>query len=277
MAAGQSSPRREGLSVTTLVIAAIASAVAAIVTSTFWRGGTIVTAAMSPVIIAIVKELLARPIQSDVVRKPLKAATGSVGTVTNRRFDHQHERERGVRVGARSGPSSSGLPSRRPDRAEDVAAPTPGDRVLGTTPMRTYGTSRRKLRIGVAVATGLVAFAIAFVVLTVPELVFGGSIAGGGRTTLVPGGSSKATTKTSTSTSPGSSSGSGSQTSTTTTQQATPPSGSQTSTTTSPLQSPPSQSTPPSNAAPRSGGSSGSQAPPSSGGSSGSGGSSPGG
>ena len=264
MAAAESSHRREGLSVQTLVIAAVASAVAAIVTSTFWRGGTIFTAALSPVIIAIVKELLARPIQSDVVRKPLKAASGGVGAVTNRRFER--ERERGVRVGARAGASYPALPPRRGGRAEDLGAPTPGDRVLGTTPMRTYGTSRRKLRIGVAVATGLVAFAIAFVVLTLPELVFGGSIAGGGRTTLVPG---SGRTTTNQSTSPGSSSGS--QTSTSTTPQATPPSGSQTSTTTSPLQSPPSQPAPPSGAAPQSGGSSGGQSPPSGGGSSGSG------
>jgi hypothetical protein len=42
------------LSVSTLLIAAVASAVAAFVTSQVWTGGTLMTAALSPVIVALV-------------------------------------------------------------------------------------------------------------------------------------------------------------------------------------------------------------------------------
>ena len=66
--------KREGLSLQTLVIAAIASGTAAIVTSHFWKAGTAFTAAMTPVIVAILKELLAKPIESDLVRREVVKA-----------------------------------------------------------------------------------------------------------------------------------------------------------------------------------------------------------
>src|SRR3954471_11090437 len=68
----------EGLSLQTLVIAAAASAAAAVIVSHVWKNGTVVAAAMTPVIVAIVKELLARPMESEIVRKPVsKIASGS--------------------------------------------------------------------------------------------------------------------------------------------------------------------------------------------------------
>ena len=62
--------KERDLSLRTLAIAAIASGIAAIVTSTFWKNGTFVTAALTPVIVAFVKEGLQRPIESDLVRRP---------------------------------------------------------------------------------------------------------------------------------------------------------------------------------------------------------------
>src|SRR5215211_4068238 len=51
------------LSLRTLVIASMASATAAVVTSQFWVRGTWIAAAMTPVIVALVQELLHRPTQ----------------------------------------------------------------------------------------------------------------------------------------------------------------------------------------------------------------------
>src|SRR3954454_15238839 len=62
----------EGLSLQTLVLAAASSAAAAIIVSHVWKNGTVVAAAMTPVIVAIVKELLAKPMDSEIVRRPVQ-------------------------------------------------------------------------------------------------------------------------------------------------------------------------------------------------------------
>src|SRR4051812_31000576 len=68
----------ESLSLQTLLIAAAASAAAAVIVSRLWKDGTVVAAAMTPGIVAIVKELLAKPMESELVRKPVsKLASGS--------------------------------------------------------------------------------------------------------------------------------------------------------------------------------------------------------
>src|ERR1700712_71013 len=82
MAQGKGSTSGEGLSLQTLVIAAAASAVAAVVVSHVWKGGTVIAAAMTPVIVSIMKELLAKPMDSEIVKKPVqqvsKIASGRV-------------------------------------------------------------------------------------------------------------------------------------------------------------------------------------------------------
>jgi uncharacterized membrane protein YvlD (DUF360 family) len=130
-----------GLSLRTLVIAAIASAAAAIVTSAFWKGGTVISAAITPVIVSIIKEIVERP--RDVVRR------ASAFTTTS---------DRGAR------------------RDAPVA------------PIRTYGKpARRRIHLKVALVTGLIAFVIAALALTVPELLFGGSVASKSGTTIFGG------------------------------------------------------------------------------------------
>src|SRR5437763_9738889 len=49
------------LSPQTLIVASLASLTAAIVTSTFWQRGTPITAAITPVLVAIASELYSRP------------------------------------------------------------------------------------------------------------------------------------------------------------------------------------------------------------------------
>src|SRR5438128_368154 len=55
--------RRSGFNPVTLVIAAISAVAAAIVVSKIWSGGTLMATAMTPVIVAVVKEMLERPAQ----------------------------------------------------------------------------------------------------------------------------------------------------------------------------------------------------------------------
>src|SRR3954449_7822689 len=79
MAVAQS-PRneRDGLSLQTLVVAAAASGVAAVLTSHFWKDGTVFAAAMTPVVVSIVKEALQKPLQSDAVRRSATSARRAV-------------------------------------------------------------------------------------------------------------------------------------------------------------------------------------------------------
>lgn len=54
--------RSSDIDLLTLVIAAVASGVAAYVTSQVWAGGTLISASITPVIVALVKEALNRPV-----------------------------------------------------------------------------------------------------------------------------------------------------------------------------------------------------------------------
>jgi hypothetical protein len=162
----QPPPPRSGgeLEVTTLAIAAAASAVTAFITSQVWVNGTLVTAAISPIIVALVKESLSRP-----ARK--------VKTV---------RLVRGGRVTGGDAPATDERPI--PDSAAYEGE--------ALTPMTVYGRDRGRFsskRLRIAIVTGLLAFGIVVAVFTLPELVAGSSIGGGGnhRTTLFGGTPSK--------------------------------------------------------------------------------------
>ncbi len=140
----------EGLSLRTLIIAAIASAAAAIVTSAFWKNGTVISAAITPVIVSIIKEIVERP--RDVVRRASPFTTTSTPA------------------------TSRTLPD--PGGRRDA----PG------APIRTYAKpARRRIHLKVALVTGAIAFLLAAAALTLPELVFGGSVASKGHTTFFGG------------------------------------------------------------------------------------------
>ena len=61
---GSEQRNQGGLSVKTLLIAGAASAVAALVIPMIWRPGTVFAAAMTPIIVALVSELLRRPVET---------------------------------------------------------------------------------------------------------------------------------------------------------------------------------------------------------------------
>jgi hypothetical protein len=186
--------KREGLSLTTLVVAALASGVAAVVVSHVWQDGTVIAAAMTPVLVSVLKEAFQRPIESDVVRrsasKVSKVATSALPA-----------------TGARgSSASTSTLPPPSSGQHGNGNGNGNGDRVdvVMAGPRRTYGgggdssgrddgflsrLSGRRLKL--AIVTGLLAFVVAVAALTLPELIFGGSVtSGGGSTTIFGGGSS---------------------------------------------------------------------------------------
>src|SRR4051794_13483160 len=126
----------EGLSLQTLVVAAAASAVAAIVVSPLWKDGTVIAAAMTPVIVTIVKEMLQRPMESELVRKPVQ----QVGRIASGRL---------VTPGRPRGTGDPVVPR------DPVVPPTeqhdggPGNGAGSARPgelsqMRTYGRTRRR-------------------------------------------------------------------------------------------------------------------------------------
>jgi hypothetical protein len=147
------------LSIRTLAIASLASATAAILTSQFWVGGTPIAAAVTPVIVALVSEMLHRPTEA-IARRVTSERTAILDPPVEEK------------------PPSQGAP-----RRESTSEP----------PVRVYSTQRpalgrrRKIAVGVVATTAVLAFAIAAVALTVPELITGRSLVKSDRnTTLVP-------------------------------------------------------------------------------------------
>jgi hypothetical protein len=143
---------RGGVDLQTLVITAVASACAAYVTSEIWAPGTLVSAALTPVIVALVKEALAKP--AEVVTRAVP-----------------------VRGMVRSAHSDEPYDPVQPFGPEDERIAQHGE-IAGSSrpfPRRAWKT---------AVITGLLGFLVAAVIITVPELVSGKSVTGGGDTTL---------------------------------------------------------------------------------------------
>jgi hypothetical protein len=142
------------------------------------------------VIVAIASELYSRP-----ARRITELSSRAGAARVRRASQEVREPER----------VPSGVPPGR--RLPDAVRP-PDEPELG--PMRVYRTEQRsspirRVHIRAALITAALAFVIAAAVLTLPELVFGGSVASHGRTTLFGGGhksSHKSTQKQSTQTAP---------------------------------------------------------------------------
>ena len=169
MATQAQQPKREGLSLQTLLIASAASLTAAIVVHKVWQGGAILGAAITPVIVAVVSEALKKPAEALTTAKPRVTPATSRRTPT------------GTRVHEPAGdPRDPGLPPPSYARPkEDRFGIWEADK-----PAWHERLTRRHLKI--ALVTGLVAFAIAAVFLTGANLVTGGA-GGGDRFTLLPG------------------------------------------------------------------------------------------
>jgi hypothetical protein len=158
-------PRKQqsGLSIKTLLIAAAASAIAAYVVPMFWKPGTVFAAAMTPIIVTIVSELLKRPVDT-------------VSAVTARR-------------------TTGGAVVLEPTHEEpfDPLAPI-SDEELEALPETTTqrAVHRRRPLTGrqwkLAVGSGLLAFLCAAAVVTASELIAGDPVSSNsGRTTFFGG------------------------------------------------------------------------------------------
>lgn len=149
-----------GLSVPTLVIASLSSLAAALFINTFWKGGAILGAAVTPVIVALVSEMLRKPVS---------------------RFEtlREERRERSRRGRETFGPPS---PAGEPPREDRFG-------IWGEeTPPQLFGGRLNARHLKIALATGIAAFVLVTVGLTAAEMVFGGSAGGGDRRTTIFGG-----------------------------------------------------------------------------------------
>ena len=170
MSRSDTSRSGSGLDLPTLLTTAIASAVAAYVTSQLWAPGTLAAAAFTPVIVALIKEALAKP--AEVVTRAVPV--------------------RGV-VRSAPPPGQPDEPDETPETIEARIAQ------LGEAPgVSRPGRTRRNWQI--AVVTGLLGFLIAAVIITVPELVAGSSASGGDRGTTIFGGKKRSASSTPTDT-----------------------------------------------------------------------------
>ncbi len=190
-----------------LAVAALAAATAAVVTSKLWPGGTLISTAMTPVIVTLVKEWLRKPAEriSAVSAKAPKVAARVVSApLGDRRPGAPAGPPGGRRELAGRGfdePAPPPVPPAPGEDLQDLVVPAPGSPDAGTPPRETFVEPARGLPSGyrlyrrhpfrwrLALVTGLLAFAVGAAVLTVPELVFGGAVATRRSTTVFGGGS----------------------------------------------------------------------------------------
>ena len=188
------------LNLRTLVIASAASATAALVVSRLWIAGTWIAAAMTPVIVTLVSEMLRRP--TDALAR---GVTADRPVLPDPEAPARPEAAAAQRVAQRLRSEDLPLP--------DPEAPPPppvSRRAAPPAPTRVYRSEaarsrprRRKVAYGVVFGTAALAFVIAVLVLTVPELIAGDSIGkNSGRTTLFGGSKKKSQNESGSSTTP---------------------------------------------------------------------------
>jgi hypothetical protein len=168
---GHPEPQRERpagrISLQTLIIASVASAAASFAASRIWGPGTLVSAAATPVVVALVSEFLRRPVQTAVATAKKVPPVQAFPDVLRR---------------------GTAVPEDLTSGREEPAELTP-DPATRTEP------SRFRPRWRLAVGTGLVAFAIVLAFYTVPDLLAGRSITGNGQPTTFFGGSTTVKSK----------------------------------------------------------------------------------
>ncbi len=153
-----------GLSLQTLLISSLAAVAAAIVVPMFWERGSIIATAITPIIVAVVSEVLNRPAAAIKTAAPRVTRRTATGAAVRSRTP--------TGVGAR-GDGPEQLPPRRDD------------------PFGLYEQERPRNRrpLKIALLTGLLAFVIGAGVVTASELaVFGHSVGQSKRSTGLFGG-----------------------------------------------------------------------------------------
>lgn len=160
-----------GLSVTTLLVASGSAAAAAVIVPLFWERGSLVAAAITPIIVTLTSEALKRPVE--------KVSTVGVWRRT----------PQGTAVRQTGGRDFEPLD---PEERLEIDPEQTDDPFGLREPERGGFFSRR--RVVLALVTGLLAFGIAAVVVTASELaIFGDSVSREHRTTFFGGKSTDAT------------------------------------------------------------------------------------
>lgn len=174
------------LEIRRLVIASIASALAAVIVSQFSVAGTWIAAALTPVFVILIQEALHKPTN-----------------VLAERFTSNRTAVLPEGTGGGAPPPARELRARREETLPRRAAAEPGSEPGGAEPpVRVYRSgagggqvrpraARRKIAIGTIAVTALLAFAIAAFAITGTELVTGGSIGKSDKHTTLFGGKQK--------------------------------------------------------------------------------------
>jgi hypothetical protein len=177
---GTAPKRASDVSPRMLLITAGASALAALITSTFWEGGTVISAAFTPVFIAVVKEGVRRP-------------TDHVAARVRRQQRRARRRPRAAPFDAEvhdlPPEDHSGPGEWKEITLHDEAQPAPPSEPTPSPPPARRGSPRFQMtprRWRIALITGGLGFLIALAVITLPELVFGKSLTGGDSLTFFP-------------------------------------------------------------------------------------------
>ena len=187
-----------GISVETLIIASLASAAASFAASRIWGSGTLVSAAATPVVVALISEFLRRPVQTVAASASAKQVRKVRGVPAIRKRTIAAPGDP-MRVDADPAiPAERRSPSGRAEPRRPVEPPAAITSNMDPGTITYYGkadTWRPRWR--PAVVTGLVAFAIVVALYTVPDLLAGRSITGNGQPTTFFGGSANVKKKTS--------------------------------------------------------------------------------
>lgn len=154
------------------------------VTSRLFPPGTIYASALTPVVVAAVSEMLNRP--------------------ADRISELRRQRRTMVMEAARApygeeGAALQGAPGFAQGAAaeEEIGTAVHGNGTGDEPPITIHGRTRRRLlHPKVWLVTGAIAFVVGLAALTLPELIFGGAVATGKRTTYFGGGSSSTKTQT---------------------------------------------------------------------------------
>ena len=171
------------LSIRTLVIASAAAFLAAVITSQFAPSGTPLAAALTPVVVTLISEMLHRP--TELVAQRITRDKPPAGAA----------RAEVLPEGAGAGPPRARREDDLPDRVPEEPGTERRARRGEAGPVRVYGErrpkGRRRIAIGVVAATAVLAFAVAAAAMTVPELIAGESIGKGDRGTSFFGGKAR--------------------------------------------------------------------------------------
>ena len=190
-----SPPASSGIDLKTLWITAVASAAAAFVTSKVWAPGTLAAAAFTPVLVAVIREALAKSTAVVARAVPVKGVVRSATPAGPQPIDREGSGDWAAAEPAGREASGGWAAVEPVDRgasggwaAADLYAEDPATRVAQPGEISYHGSGAKRARNWrVAVITGLLGFVIAAVVFTVPELVAGDSASGTGGTTLFGG------------------------------------------------------------------------------------------